>query len=325
MLGTRTDLAMEATELFRQKNPYTPDGLPPGVSVEESGNEEIKITRVKVLSEAGEKSIGKPIGNYITLEIPGVRDDHFDLFDQACAAFTQEMARLMPQEKSKTVLVVGLGNWNITPDALGPKVVSQVIVTRHLLENSTLFGETKPATLPPVCAISPGVMGITGIETYEIVRGVVDRVHPDIILVVDALASRKAERVCTTIQIADTGIAPGSGVGNKRMALNQESLGRPVIAIGVPTVIDAATLAADAIALLIEDITQKNNEMHQSLSCLKNIYTEDHSGKNDLVRNLIRPYYDSLIVSPKEIDEIIKRVSEVIADGINFSLGTLKH
>jgi spore protease len=168
-------------------------------------------------------------------------------------------------------------------------------------------------------------MGITGIETFEIVRGVVDRVNPDIIIIIDSLASRKAERVSTTIQIADTGITPGSGVGNKRVELTRNSLGRPVIAVGVPTVIDAATLASDAISLVLDDIKKSGINLSDEISELKNISNSQNISDSELIRSLIRPYYGSMIVTPKEIDEIIKRVSSVIADGINLSLGTIKN
>jgi spore protease len=311
----RTDLAMESAEIFKQRNNLKDSKYPPGVVVEETGDDKIKISKVIITSQEGSSALGKPIGKYVTLEIPGIKDDNFEMFDASCKALSQEISNLINISPAQTVLVVGLGNWNITPDALGPKVVSQIIITRHILQSTPKNEDNSFNSIRPICAISPGVMGITGIETFEIVRGVVDRVNPDLIIVVDSLASRKAERVSTTIQLADSGISPGSGVGNRRAELSLQSLGRPVIAIGVPTVIDAATIASDAITLLLNDI--KENSKDSSYDNL--------SPKSDLIRNLINPYYGSLIVTPKEIDEIIKRVSQVIADSINMSLGTLKN
>lgn len=323
-IGFRTDLAMEATEVFKGKNSLYQGNYPPGVIVEEDGTPNLKVTRVKVTSEEGENAIGKPRGNYITLEVPGIREDNFELFNETIKAFSEELGKLLELKPKQTILVIGLGNWNITPDALGPKVVSQIIVTRHIFETQGADLDPSFKPLRPVCALSPGVMGITGIETFEIVRGVVDRVNPDIILIVDSLASRKAERVSTTIQIADTGIAPGSGVGNRRAELTRESLGRPVIAIGVPTVIDAATIAGDAISMILENIANQSSPLSDEFQKINKSYSNNDNSRNELIRDLTRPHYGSLIVTPKEIDEIIKRVSTVIADGINMSLGTLK-
>lgn len=313
----RTDLALEAQELFRQqamKERMEEKGQPPGVEVENAGDEEIKITRVRVTSPTGEASIGKPMGNYITLEVPRLRENDQSLYENTCKAMAKELAGILKLGEKSTVLVVGLGNWNITPDALGPKVISSMMITRHLLQ---YVPEEVDEGVRPVCAIAPGVLGITGIETGEIVKGIVDKVKPDAIIAIDALASRKMERVSTTIQLADTGIAPGSGVGNKRMELSKATLGIPVIAIGVPTVVDAATMANDTIDLVMDSLIKETTQGTEFYNMLKNI---DRDEKQQLIQQVLNPYIGNLIVTPKEIDNIIEKISKVIANGLNIAL-----
>ncbi|MCX8131750.1 MAG: GPR endopeptidase [Clostridia bacterium] len=313
----RTDLALEANELFKQQamnEKIDESGVPPGVDIENAGTEDIKITRVRVTSPTGEASIGKPMGNYITLEVPGLRYNDQELFENTCKELARELAGLVELGEKSTVLVVGLGNWNVTPDALGPKVISSMMVTRHLLE---YVPEQVDDGVRPVCAIAPGVLGITGIETGEIVRGIVDRIKPEMIIAIDALASRKMERVSTTIQIADTGIAPGSGVGNKRMELSKTTLGIPVIAIGVPTVVDAATMANDTIDLVLDSMIKQSPHGSEFYNMLNTI---DRDDKYQLIQEVLNPYIGNLIVTPKEIDDIIERVSKVIANGLNIAL-----
>lgn len=313
----RTDLALEAHELFKQqamREVLKERGEPPGVEVENAGNADIKITRVRVTSPTGEASIGKPMGNYITLEVPGIKNNDQVLIENTCKALAVELTGIINLGEKDTVLVVGLGNWNVTPDALGPKVVSSMMVTRHLLE---YVPEQVDEGVRPVCAVAPGVLGITGIETGEIVKGIVDKVKPKLIIAIDALASRKMERVSTTIQIADTGIAPGSGVGNKRMALSKDTLGVPVIAIGVPTVVDAATMANDTIDLVIDSMVKEAPQGTDFYNMLRSI---DRDEKYQMIREVLSPYVGNLIVTPKEIDDIIERISKVIANGLNIAL-----
>ena len=313
----RTDLVLEANELFKQqamKEVLKERGEPPGVEVENAGNDDIKITRVKVVSPEGEQSIGKPMGNYITLEVPGLRYHDQTLIENTCKELAKELARIIDLGEKATVLVVGLGNWNVTPDALGPKVVSSLMVTRHLLE---YVPEQVDEGVRPVCAIAPGVLGITGMETGEVIRGFVDRIKPAMIIAIDALASRKMERVSTTIQIADTGIAPGSGVGNKRMELSKNTLGVPVIAIGVPTVVDAATMANDTIDLVIDDMIKQAPQDSDFYNMLKDI---DRNEKYELIQEVLEPYVGNLIVTPKEVDDIIGRISNIVANGVNIAL-----
>lgn len=315
--NVRTDLALEARELFKEQEMQGGvSGIhePPGVKIENDGNDDIKITRVKVISPVGEASIGKPMGNYITLEVPGLKENDQELFEETCKALAKELVRIVKLGPKSTVLIVGLGNWNVTPDALGPKVVSSVMVTRHLLE---YVPEQVDEGVRPVCAVAPGVLGITGIETGEIIKGIVDKISPDAIIAIDSLASRKMERVSTTIQIADTGISPGSGVGNKRMELSQKTLGIPVIAIGVPTVVDAATMANDTIDMLIDSMIKQARQGMEFYNMLKSI---DREEKYQLIQEVLKPYIGDLIVTPKEIDEIIERVSKVIANGLNIAM-----
>jgi len=313
----RTDLALEAKELFKQqalRETMHEHGEPPGVEVENAGTDAIKITRVRVVSPTGEASIGKPMGIYITLEVPGLKENDQQLIEETSKTLAKELSSMIKLKEKSTILIVGLGNWNVTPDALGPKVVSSVMVTRHLIE---YVPEQVDKGVRPVCAIAPGVLGITGIETGEIIKGIVDRVKPDIIIAIDALASRKMERVSTTIQLADTGIAPGSGVGNKRMELSKNTLGIPVIAIGVPTVVDAATMANDTIDLVLDNMIKQASKGTEFYNMLREINRDE---KYELIQEVLKPYVGNLIVTPKEIDDIIERVSKIIANGLNIAL-----
>lgn len=313
--NVRTDLTLEAHELLREKavKEQGPQETP-GIVTEEAGDSNIKITRVRVISPAGEKAINKPMGNYITLEVPGLRTSDQELYENTCKALAQELAGILKLGEKSTILIVGLGNWNVTPDALGPKVVSSVMVTRHLLE---YVPDQVDEGVRPVCAVSPGVLGITGIETGEIIRGIVDRIKPQCIIAIDALASRKMERVNTTIQIADTGISPGSGVGNKRMELSMGTLGIPVIAIGVPTVVDAATMANDTIDLVLDSMIEQAPQGSEFYSMIKGINRDE---KYQMIQEVLKPYVGNLIVTPKEIDEVVEKISKVIANGLNIAL-----
>ncbi len=314
--NVRTDLTLEAHELLREQSLKEGGSQAdiPGVSAEEAGDDEIKITRVRVTTPAGEKSIGKPMGNYITLEIPGLRDNNQELYENTCKALAKELSSILELNEKTMTLVVGLGNWNVTPDALGPKVVSSMMVTRHLLE---YIPEQVDKGVRPVCAVAPGVLGITGIETGEIVRGIIDRIKPNYVIAIDALASRKMDRVNTTIQIADTGISPGSGVGNKRMELSRATLGIPVIAIGVPTVVDAATMANDTIDLVLDSMIEQAPKGTEFYNMMKSI---DRDEKYGMIQEVLEPYVGNLIVTPKEIDEVVRKIAKVIANGLNIAL-----
>lgn len=313
----RTDLALEAHEILKENELKNTQGIqqePAGVVVENAGTEDIKITRVRVVSKEGEESIGKAMGNYVTLEVPRLKENDQVLYEDTCKALAQELVNILKLDEKSTILVVGLGNWNVTPDALGPKAVSGLMVTRHLLE---YVPDQVQNGVRPVCAVAPGVLGITGIETGEIVKGIVDRVKPNVVIAIDALASRKMERVNTTIQVADTGIAPGSGVGNKRMELSLDTLGVPVIAIGVPTVVDAATMANDTIDLVIDSLIKESKEDVEFYNILKNI---DRNEKYQLIQEVLQPNVGNFIVTPKEIDDVVEKIAKVIANGLNIAL-----
>lgn len=233
MYNFRTDLACERREIYQKAN-----GLEEidGIETEQKGDE-IKINTVRVTNEKGAQAIGKPIGTYITVDIKDFKIADDDKIQQASEVVTEELKKLIDAHSAKTddILVVGLGNRFVTPDSLGPKVITDIEITRHLLKYAPQYLE--PNTRP-VSAVSPGVLGTTGIETFEIIKGIVDNINPKLLIVIDALASRSIERISSTIQIADTGIVPGSGVENARKSLNEESLGIPVIALGIPTVVD---------------------------------------------------------------------------------------
>lgn len=312
----RCDLALEAKEMFSEGQPE--DSEIPGVSVEcEEIQGYIKVTRVHIRNGEGAQNLQKEQGRYITIEMPARFYGQQTIYEEMCRTCSKELRAIttpLLKEENDTVLVVGLGNWNITADALGPKVIRSLMVTRHLKE---YVPEEIDEGIRPVCAIAPGVLGITGIETGEIVRGLVEKIKPKLVIAIDALCSRKTERINTTIQIADTGITPGEGVGNKRRALNKETLGIPVVAIGVPTVVDAATIANDCIDLILHSLKNHAGEEKPLYKVLDTIEAED---KYSLIRGAIEPSLGNFIVAPKEVDTIIDDISKVIANGINISL-----
>lgn len=311
MARIRTDLAIEAREFYnKQEN----KGDIPGVLVDVDKQENITVTRVKVVEDVGARIIGKPKGNYITIEVPNLKDNDKDLHDEVGRILAKEVASIVDLNDQSVILVVGLGNWNVTPDALGPRVIEHLLVTRHIKE---YVPEEIDEGVRSVCAVAPGVLGITGIETSEIIKGIVDRVKPNLVIAIDALASRKMERVSTTIQLADTGINPGSGVGNNRKELSQESMGVPVIAIGVPTVVDAATMANDTIDLVIDSLISESPTGGEFYNMLK---TMDRNEKYKLISEVISPFIGNLMVTPKEIDRLIDDIAIVIANGLNLAL-----
>ncbi|MCL2546120.1 MAG: GPR endopeptidase [Oscillospiraceae bacterium] len=280
----RTDLAVESHELWQEQQSTALEG----VDISDSHAFDCDVHTVRILDERGERALGKPAGQYVTIELPSLRRHDAQAFDNSTYAAAQHITQLLPSNAT-AVLIVGLGNKNITPDAVGPLAVESTVVTRHLVQKyPEHFG-----ALRPVSALSPGVLASTGMESADVIRGVVDSMHPDCLLVVDALASRKLSRLCRTVQICDTGIVPGSGVGNARAALNAQTLGVPVIAVGIPTVVDAATLAAD----LLEE-----------------------AGQGEVDPQALNDYGGSLIVTPKDIDALVKEVARVVGYGISLAL-----
>ena len=262
----------------------------------------VSVTTVEILDEEGEAALGKPRGTYVTIDAPGLWENDPALEERTAkvlAAQLREMSGAL--EKRDTVLIAGLGNRTITADALGPGVTERVLVSRHVTE---YLPEQADERVRPVCAMSPGVLGVTGIETGEMVLGAVQRVKPALVLAVDALASRSTERISTTIQLADTGIRPGSGLGGSRMELTKETLGVPVIALGVPTVVHASTISQDAVALLLEEMgAQAEGEELVAL-----------------VGKVVSEKIGPLIVTPKDIDCIVARSAALLAMGIDLAL-----
>ena len=310
MQNFRTDLALERRDLYKKANNIEDevDGIE---TEEEKVDEDIKITRVKVLNENGENAIGKKVGNYITIDINNLKIAGEEQIQKASEALTKELKELLKKhiEEQEPLLVVGLGNLYVTPDALGPKVVQDIDVTRHILQ---YMPEALDKNTRPVSAISPGVLGTTGIETLEILKGIVDNIKPKLLIIIDALASRSIERISSTVQIADTGIIPGAGVGNTRKELSIETLGIPVVAIGIPTVVEAATIAADSLDLFI----QKVQEQAKSNDFLNQLQAED---KYEMIKEVLAPNDYNFIVTPKEIDELIENMKDIVARGINFA------
>ena len=300
MLGSyniHTDLALEDKERFESDNVEIS-----GVSVEEFYDEEheIRVTEVKILTENGAKSMRKPIGTYITMEMANLvlpDEEYHHVVAEELSKYVGNVLQMDKDKEDYTVLVVGLGNRDVTPDALGPHTVECLNVTRHIVKEYGKYAMGEEA-VNMVSAIAPGVMAQTGMESYEIIKGIVDTTKPDSVIVVDALAARNTKRLNRTIQIADTGIHPGSGVGNHRNEISKETLGIPVIAIGVPTVVDAATIVRDT--------------MENLLSTLE---TDD---KYKMMQELIAPHLYGMFVTPKDIDESIDRIGATIAEGLNL-------
>ena len=300
MLGSyniHTDLALEDKERFESDNVEIS-----GVSVEEFYDEEheIRVTEVKILTENGAKSMRKPIGTYITMEMANLvlpDDEYHHVVAEELAKYIGNVLKIDKDKDDYTVLVVGLGNRDVTPDALGPHTVECLNVTRHIVKEYGKYAMGEDA-VNMVSAIAPGVMAQTGMESYEIIKGITETIKPDAVIVVDALAARNTKRLNRTIQIADTGIHPGSGVGNHRNEISKETLGVPVIAIGVPTVVDAATIVRDT--------------MENMLSTLES------DDKYEMLQELIAPHLYGMFVTPKDIDESIDRIGATIAEGLNL-------
>jgi spore protease len=305
-----TDLALEAHQIFSPQH----GGSIPGVQTSSEELEGITITRLSIEDEVGSKIMGKMVGNYLTLEIPGLRYKDPMLQKNVAETFAREFKRFANLADDATVLVIGLGNRKVTPDALGPLVCDSLFVTRHLYSHMPEL--VQDGGYRPVAAVAPGVLGITGIETSEIVHSIVKKIKPDLVICVDALAARSLERVNTTIQIADVGISPGAGVGNKRKGINKKSLGVPVIAIGIPTVVDAVTITSDAMDLLLSRLEQDvpGNGMTKLMGGF------DEQEKKQLIFEMLQPLGQNLMVTPKEVDTFVEDVASVLANGLNVAL-----
>ncbi|MCY0895207.1 MAG: GPR endopeptidase [Alicyclobacillaceae bacterium] len=308
--SARTDLAIEARELMQ-----SPLGANSGIVESFEDLDDIRVSRVFVKTKVAERKIGKKKGHYVTLEVPGLRQRNPDLQERVAEVFAKEFESLLKLPSDASVLVVGLGNSQVTPDSLGPHVIQNLFVTRHLFTYMPeILGDGKGYRV--VSAIAPGVLGVTGMETSEIVQGIVDKVRPDAVVVVDALAARSLSRLNSTIQLADSGIQPGAGVGNRRRAITAETLGVPVLAVGIPTVVEAATIALDT----MDRVTRTYHELlpgKGTHNILKPWTSED---KGKMVREVLTPLGDNLMVTPKEIDEFMDDMATVVAKGLNVAL-----
>ena len=310
MFNFRTYLASERRDIYRKANKLEEIN---GIQAEQQKvNDNILIERVKITNEEGERAIGKPIGDYITIDMKNLKIAQDEEIEEASKALTDELVKIIDKhiDKQGEILVVGLGNVYVTPDSLGPKVINEIEVTRHIIEYLPQYVEKGTRM---VSAISPGVLGTTGIETLEILKGIVDNIKPKLIIVIDALASRSIERISSTVQISDTGIVPGAGVGNARNEISQNTLGIPVVAIGIPTVVETAVLVNDCLSLFIEKLQEeaKSNEY------LNNLKEEDNYEK---IKETLIPKDYNLIVTPKEIDDLVENMTSIVARGINMSL-----
>lgn len=298
-----TDLALESRELAMERS--SGQELP-GIESQSEQAGDTLITRVLIQNEEAGRSVGKVPGYYVTLEAPGLRDRDRDKQEEIALLVAKEIEEFIRRIKvndDASCLVVGLGNWEATPDAVGPKVVGHILVSRHLKH---LTPPEKKGGLRPVSALAPGVLGTTGIETGEIVMGVVQKINPDFIVVIDALASRSTGRVGNTVQIADTGIHPGSGLGNKRIGITPQSMGVPVIAIGVPTVVEASTIIQDAFG---EMVRRDPSLVHPKAV-----------NQREVIQRVLSPYMNSLIVTPKEVDVMLEDLSRVVSGALNIAL-----
>ena len=310
MYNFRTDLALERRDIYQKINSLQEiDGIE---STEESINENIKVSRVKITNKNGEQAIGKPIGNYITIDVKKFKLATDEDIQKTAETLTNELKKIIDVHVNQDgeILVVGLGNIYVTPDALGPKVINEIDVTRHIKKYLPQYVDEGTRT---VSAISPGVLGTTGIETVEILKGIVENIKPKLLIVIDALASRSIERISSTIQISDTGIVPGAGVGNTRQEISQGSLGIPVVAIGIPTVVELATLVSDGIDIFIDRLQEKA----ESNEYLNKLQQED---KYEEVKEALNVGEYNMIVTPKEIDDLIENMKDVVARGINFAV-----
>ena len=293
--GIRTDLALEATERFTEENVEIR-----GVEISEDYDEEkdVRTTVVKITTENGARIMGRPQGNYITIEAPRLSMSDEDYHREISEKLALHLKKLIHLEREQSILVVGLGNSAITADSLGPHVVDNLYITRHMIREYGLKSMGKER-MHRVSGIIPGVMAQTGMETSEIVQGIVAETKPDVVIAIDALAARSTRRLNRTIQITDTGINPGSGVGNHRVGLTEENLQVKVIGIGVPTVVDAATIVRDSMAHLLDAL--------------------EETEQKEFLEEMISPHLHTMFVTPRDVDETVKYLSYTISEGLNIA------
>ncbi|MDN5361055.1 MAG: spore protease [Moorella sp. (in: firmicutes)] len=303
LAGVVLDLAVEAHDLLRGATRQEV----PGVREDKEKLPHANVTTITIMNQAGEQAMGKPRGIYITIDAPGLLVEDPPVHEEIAGLLSQKLNLLLQNLQvgpTDPVLVVGLGNWEATPDSLGPKVINQFTVTRHLFKYAP---QSMPPGARPVSALAPGVLGTTGIETAEIIRGVVEKIKPRVIIAIDALAAGDLNRVGSSIQISDTGINPGSGVGNQRLGINLQTMGVPVIAIGIPTVVHAGVIIFEAINRLQEAFPNVNLPFNQALA-------------QHLSQNVLSPFGGNLTVTPKEVDDLVHNLAWVIGNALNRTL-----
>lgn len=319
-LNFRTDMADERVDTYKRVHNLSKVD---GIKVENKQSGKINTTIVDVLNENGKAAVGKELGKYITIEVQDIEyleeAEKENLITELSNNLETLVDSVLDKSENKSILIVGLGNEYVTPDALGPKVVSYIDITRHLFKYAKEYLE--PET-KEISGISPGVLGTTGIETSEIITSIVNKISPNLVIVIDSLASMSVARVGRTIQLSNTGITPGAGVGNEREGLNKDTLGIPTIAVGVPTVVDMATITNEAIDKLTEKIKKEATEYTNhgidvdKLSEVFELFEKD--GRYSMIANVLDT--ENYIVTPKEIDGVIAKISEIIASGINTAL-----
>lgn len=310
MYNFRTDMADERRDIYQKANNLNSI---PGIETEEKIiDNNIKTNIVKITDVQGEQAIGKPIGTYVTVDIKNLKLATDDDINKASEVVKDELQKIINTHCNSTdeILVVGLGNQFVTPDSLGPKVVSEIDVTKHFIKYTPQYVAEGTRS---VCAIAPGVLGTTGIETSEIIKGIVDNVKPKMLIVIDSLASKSIERISSTVQISDTGIVPGGGVGNAREELSENTIGIPVIAMGVPMVVESAVLVNDCLDLFIGKL-QDEAKSNDYLNELK-----EHDNYEEIKESL-NPSGYNMIVTPKEIDDLIENMKDIVAKAINFAV-----
>lgn len=307
----RTDLALEARESIDGK-----ENEIHGVKVEENYDKDsdVHITTVIIETKNGSRAMGKPMGTYVTLEAPAMIEPEEDYHQEISDILAGEIRKLLKEpEEEQSILVVGLGNRDVTADSLGPNVVDNLFINRHIVLE---YGKVayNCSRMNMVSSLIPGVMAKTGMESAEIIKGVIEQTSPDQVIVIDALAARSTKRLNRTIQITNTGIHPGSGVGNHRNALTEESLRVPVLAIGVPTVVDAATIVNDTMENLIDAL--ETSDVLKGVGDVLRTYNS--AEKYELVKELISPHLNGMFVTPKDEDELVKQISYTISEALNM-------
>lgn len=315
-LNFRTDMADERVDTYKRVHNLSEID---GIKVEKETENKVTTTTVDVLNNRGEVAVGKPVGKYITMELHELEYITEEIKQQIIQSLAKQI-KILVGDNIKSIMVVGLGNQAVTPDSLGPKVISYVNVTRHIIRYAKEFIE--PGTRE-ISSLSPGVMGTTGIETEEIIESVVNNVKPDLVIAVDSLASMSVERVGKTIQLGNTGITPGAGVDNKRQGLNKGTLGIPVIAIGVPTVVDMATITNEVIDKMVEKIkdeslnyTNDTKLKREDIEKIFELFGDD--GRYNMIANTLKT--ENYMVTPKEIDQVVLKISEIISSSINEAI-----